>query len=123
MANNLQNNEEYTNMHRGFLQACANLGAMKLDKAKAVFQAHWSKCSCAAHKQFDSCLVCLFNLLFIPIYTVNDTQALETDLQKAVELINKQLHTIEQKISFITSFWDAKQYVVLINTSATSMST
>lgn len=39
----IENGEEYTDMHRGFLQACANLGSMDINKAKAVFQELWLK--------------------------------------------------------------------------------
>lgn len=59
-------------------------------------------------------------MLFIP--AENDTHALETDLRKAIQLINKEVHNIEQKIAFVISDWDGKEYVVLMNTSAAAMS-
>lgn len=44
-------NENYTNMHRSFLQACANLGTMEINKAKEVFQDCWSTGRCKIFKR------------------------------------------------------------------------
>lgn len=118
MEENGENTENYTNMHRSFLQACANLGIMEINKGKQVFQECW--------------LTGMFNLMifldliinhsFSLIFTDNDTHALDNEFRDAINLINKELACIEQKISILISDWDEKEYLVFVNTVEAAMS-
>ncbi|KAG4071730.1 hypothetical protein HA402_011884 [Bradysia odoriphaga] len=85
----------YSDIHRGFLQIVMSRGSISTDSANKV-------------------LVDLFASQSRGVPS-------EDDLQPIVDAINEKIHVFDQRIDIVTSQYDDKAFVVMVNTSQSAI--
>lgn len=83
---------EYSDIHRGFLQVVMSRGSISTD---------------CAHKL-------LVDLFALRTYT-------EDQLATVIDSINEKIHPLDQRIDIVSSQYDDKGFVVMVNTTQSAI--
>lgn len=105
---------EYSDIHRGFLQVVMSRGTISENSANKVLADLFAS---GKHKSMIS--KCSF--LTWLFHAENQNTPTGEDLQTVIDAINEQIRMFDQRIDVVTSMYDDKTFVVMVNTTQSAI--
>lgn len=107
----------YSDIHRQFLQVVMSRGCISRDSANKVLAEIFASRKYSIHINNSQVLLHFYTTLL----HVEENGTPPEDVQMIIDAINEKIHAFDQRIDIVSSMYDDKEYVVMVNTTQSAI--